>query len=184
MPHPVYHFGPSGFFALLLRRWVDVPVFLLVNIIIDLEVLAAPRGVFHRYWHFHTLLIGGLVGAAFGTAVYWIKPVRRFLEWLMLLVRLPYQSRLYKSVLAGILGVWVHVLVDGFYHYDVQMLWPYKQFRLWRVARRWWPGSMGRRVETGCLIFWAAAIAIYVFIVVRASLKQKSKEKPGIADGG
>ena len=40
MPFTPYHFGPSGFAGLLFRRWVNVPVFIAANVLIDIEVLA------------------------------------------------------------------------------------------------------------------------------------------------
>ena len=42
MPFTPYHFGPSGFFGLALKKWIDLPVFLLANVIIDVEVLLIP----------------------------------------------------------------------------------------------------------------------------------------------
>ena len=72
MPFTPYHFGPSGFVGLVFRKWIDVPVFVLANVIVDIEVLVImlfnlgwPR---HRYCH--TLLIGAAVGALWGVAAY------------------------------------------------------------------------------------------------------------------
>ena len=68
MPFTPYHFGPSGFVGLVFRKWIDMPVFVLANVIVDVEVLAV--GLFglgwpiHRYCH--TLLIGAVVGALWG----------------------------------------------------------------------------------------------------------------------
>ncbi|MHC4299546.1 MAG: hypothetical protein ACYS7Y_19890 [Planctomycetota bacterium] len=36
MPFTPYHFGPSGCVGLILRKWIDVPVFVLTNVIIDI----------------------------------------------------------------------------------------------------------------------------------------------------
>ena len=79
MPFTPYHFGPSGFVGLLFRRWLDVPVFIAANVLVDIEVIAdsgfnyiwplsllgdfkgfAPGYPVHQLWHFHTLLVGGL----------------------------------------------------------------------------------------------------------------------------
>ena len=81
MPYTPYHFGPNGLVGLLFRRWLDLPMLLLVNVIIDVEVLAdnyfQPGWPSHQFWHFHTLLIGGLVGAALGLIIYFINNVPR-----------------------------------------------------------------------------------------------------------
>jgi hypothetical protein len=62
MPFTPYHFGPNGFVGLLFRRWIDVPVFLAANVLIDLEVIAdkhiQPGWPVHQVWHFtHYLLV-------------------------------------------------------------------------------------------------------------------------------
>ena len=58
MPFTPYHFGPSGFVGLLLRRWIDVPVFIAANVLIDIEVIAdqyiQPGWPVHQVFHFHT----------------------------------------------------------------------------------------------------------------------------------
>lgn len=72
MPFTAYHFGPAGFFALLFKRWVDLPVFLLANIAIDIEVgiiMMFNLGTWrHRYSH--TFIGGILVGILLAVAAY------------------------------------------------------------------------------------------------------------------
>ena len=90
-----------------------MPIFLAANVIVDIEVLFAGGWPQHRHWHFHTLLIGGLVGAAMGLAVYLVKPVRAGLERAMKTIRLPYKAGPIKAAVSGALGVWLHVLIDS-----------------------------------------------------------------------
>jgi len=161
MPYPVYHLGPSGFFGFLLRRWVDLPVFLLVNIPVDVEVLFAER-MHHRHWHVHTLLIGGIVGAIFGLIIYGVKPVRKFLEWGMRLVRIPYKANMWKMIIAGILGAWLHVFLDSIYHYDVQLFWPSKAKSLQRPM---WRFLGHEELEMWCLVLLVGAAVLYMFAV-------------------
>ncbi len=135
MPVTPYHFGPNAFIGLLFRRWVDPAVIVLANIIVDVEVVVvtlvgAGWPNYHRYWHFHTFLVGGIVGGLFGAAIYIIRPLRRRLEQAMKTARLDYTPRLYKMVIAGILGVWLHVLFDSVYHADVQPFWPNRSMLL------------------------------------------------------
>jgi hypothetical protein len=45
MPFTPCHFGPSACIALPLNRWIDLPVFLLANVAIDIEpLLGSSRG--------------------------------------------------------------------------------------------------------------------------------------------
>jgi len=154
MPFTPYHFGPSGVVGLVLRRWIDVPVFVLANVIVDIEVLFADGWPHHRHWHFHTLLVGAAVGAAWGLTAY---PLRHIFKRLMKLIRIPYKSGLWKMIISGILGVWLHVLVDGVYHFDVQPVWPSRVNPLYRLLTQ-------PQVLLVCKLSFAALVILYVII--------------------
>ncbi|MFZ8912299.1 MAG: hypothetical protein ACO21J_04350 [Anaerohalosphaeraceae bacterium] len=197
MPFTPYHFGPSGFVGLLCRRWLDVPVFVAANILIDIEVIAdsgfpwypdgqspgwwfngfSPGWPVHQIWHFHTLLIGGLVGAVFGLLIYYIKPFRWCCEKSMSLIGLPGRPTLLSMVLAGLLGACLHVIIDSFYHYDVQIFWPHKDntvFR-WISGGKW--SNMAKtqqQVLLWCRIFWGLMFGLYGLLL---SFKAKKREK-------
>ena len=181
MPYTPYHFGPSGFVGLVLRRWVDVVVFMLANVLIDLEVAAMMAGLVHgsahRVLHFHTLLVGGLLGGLFGAGVYLVVPIRKSVAWMMDRLRISYRGGLVKSVISGVLGAWFHVLIDSCYHHDVEMFWPMKvraNTYLYRWMIRGHKAEMHHKVETVCLVFGGLMIIAYVF-AVRSYMKQKDK---------
>jgi membrane-bound metal-dependent hydrolase YbcI (DUF457 family) len=160
MPFTPYHFGPSGFIGLLFRKWLDIPVFVLANVVVDVEVLVIA--VFnlghpiHRYCH--TFLIGAVVGAIWGVAAF---PLRTIFRRIMSAYRLPYEPSLWKMVLSGILGVWLHVLIDGLRHPDLKVFWPNTTFSLWALRYRYLTGN---RLEHACMIFFIAAVIIYGFV--------------------
>ena len=165
MPFTPYHFGPSGFFGLLFRKWVDLPVFVLANVIVDIEVLVIwffdLGRPMHRY--FHTLLVGVAVGALWGAAAY---PSRNFFKRIMRIFKLPYETGLGKMIISGILGVWCHVIIDAIYHRDVRMFWPSKITPLYGLISK-------QQIETVCLIFFIPAIILYVIAAVSYA-KRKS----------
>lgn len=172
MPFTPYHFGPSGFVGLLLRRWVDVPVFVAANVLIDVEVLAdqhfAPGWPVHQVWHFHTLLIGGLAGAIFGALIYTITPLRWCSEKSMSLIGLGGRATLRSMILAGLAGACFHVFIDSFYHYDVQIFWPHEENTIfkWLSGRR--PGSwrdIQQNVRLWCQIGWGLMAGLYVLLL-------------------
>jgi H+/Cl- antiporter ClcA len=181
MPFTPYHFGPSGFVGLLFRRWLDVPVFVAANILIDVEVIAdqffQPGWPVHQLWHFHTLLIGGLAGAVFGLLVYYLKPLRFICEKSMSLIGLPGRPTLLTMTLAGLLGVWLHVLIDSFYHYDVQLFWPHGV-----NESAQWIGRLTRlnlnqlqpTVLFVCKIFYALMAALYAGLLLYRLKKKKA----------
>jgi len=172
MPFTPYHFGPSGFVGLIFRKWIDIPVFVLANVIVDVEVLVIllfglgyPR---HRYCH--TLLIGAAVGTFWGVAAY---PLRHFFKRIMRLFHLPYETGLAKMIISGILGVWLHVVIDGTYHYDVKMLWPNRTVSLWRMIYR---HVNKHQIETICVLLFLAVVIVYA-IVMASSPKQDKAQK-------
>lgn len=158
MPFTPYHFGPSGFIGLVFRKWLDVPVFILANVIVDIEVLVtmilglgAPH---HRYCH--TLVGGAAVGLLWGVTAY---PLRGLFKAVMRTLRVPYRPSLLKMVFSGILGAWLHVLIDGAYHPNVNVFWPIGTRSLWTAV-------MSRQMKTICIVCLVAAIVPYAIAVV------------------
>lgn len=178
MPYTPYHFGLNGFLGLLFRRRLDVPMMLLANILLDMEVLAAGwfsfPGRVHQFLHLHTLLLGGIAGAAMGAVIYSVKPLRRLCEWAMAIIGLPYHARFWPMVFGGLLGDWLHVLIDTFYHSDVLIFWPYAKnplhrwmFNLFVVSKR----TLNQSVLMACLIFWGLLITFYLFLLFKKAVK-------------
>ncbi len=198
MPFTPYHFGPSGVVSLLCRRWLDVPVFIAANVLIDVEVIAdsglpwlgfgttrpdwwfngfAPGWPVHQIWHFHTLLIGGIAGAIFGSLVYYIRPLRWCSEKSMSLIGLPGKSTLQSMLLAGLLGACFHVLIDSFYHYDVQIFWPHPKNPIFQWAARHTSGgyrTLQQHIRLVCKIGWALMILLYALLLTIKHRKNKT----------
>jgi len=175
MPITPYHFGPSGFVGLVFRKWLDIPVFVLANVIVDIEVLVVILfnlgWPIHRYCH--TLLIGAVVGALWGVVAY---PLRNLFKKIMQLLRIPYKTSLPKMVISGILGVWLHILIDGAYHFDVKILWPNKTISLWKMIHK----QVGKeQIETICLIFFLVALVPYILAVRSFSKSRRIQNRPG-----
>ncbi len=169
MPFTPYHFGPSGFIGLALRKYIDIPVFVLANVIVDIEVLVlnllGTGWPMHRYTH--TLLLGSAAGVIWAILAY---PLRHLFKKIMQLIRIPYQTNFRKMVISGVLGVWLHVVIDAIYHWDVALLWPSKARPLWRLLGQ-------AQVKSMCIAFWVAAIVLYLIIVLLHN-KQSKGEKP------
>jgi membrane-bound metal-dependent hydrolase YbcI (DUF457 family) len=174
MPYTPYHFGPSGFVALALRKWIDVPVFVLANVVVDIEVLVVgflhlgyPT---HRYCH--TLAFAVPLGAAWGVAAYFI--LRRPFQYLMSLLRIRYKPSPIKMVVSGSLGAALHVLIDAFHHYDVFALWPNK-IPLRRFVRHIEQES----IKTACLYFLLPVAVLYIHAVISYRKNEKVNNTHG-----
>lgn len=161
MPFTPYHFGPSGFLGLVFKKWIDLPVFILANVVVDIEVLFVGwLGLgwpIHRYCH--TLLGGAVVGTLWGIAAY---PLRHFFKRMMKVFHIPYKTSLRKMVISGVLGVWLHVLIDGIYHSDVRIFWPHKTIWLQQMVKQ---HITKAQIETICLLFLIAAFILYILVV-------------------
>lgn len=124
MPFTPFHFGPSGCLALPLQKYVDVPVFVLANVVVDIEPLAVmtlglPLPI-HGY--FHTLLIGSALGIIWGLIAWSFRGLTRKI---MRLLRLPYLPSLSKTLISAILGIWFHVFLDALIYADVRPFYPF-----------------------------------------------------------
>ena len=121
MPFTPYHFGPSGLVALLFRKWLDVPIFILGNVFADIgylfAVILTPLGLFEYYYKIyglsHTFISGAITGLTWAVIMYLTRPI---LKWLMKFLRLPYQPNLPKMIISAVLGIWFHILIDGVYY--------------------------------------------------------------------
>ncbi len=153
MPFTPYHFGINAFFGLVFRKYLDLPIIVLGNVIADIEVLFIQSYPVHRY--VHTFLLGGLIGGLFGLAAY---PFRKWLKKLMNLFQLDYQPTLLKMVFSGILGIWLHILVDAVVHWDVFIFWPAKSRPLFKFLS---PNTL----MTVLILFWIGSIIIYLGII-------------------
>jgi membrane-bound metal-dependent hydrolase YbcI (DUF457 family) len=124
MPFTPYHFGPSALIGLPLKRWIDIPVFVLANVVVDFEPLAVMvyQLDYPLHGYFHTFLFGGFVGLVWGLVAYLLfRPVFRPV---MKLFRLAYQPTLLKMAMSGLLGIWLHVLTDSFLYPEMNPFWP------------------------------------------------------------
>ncbi len=72
-------------------------------------------------------------------------------------------------VVSGVLGVWLHVVIDAIYHWDVRIFWPSRAKPLWHLLSE-------KQVEMVCAGFLVAAAVIYVFTVVSYLKKKKQTQ--------
>lgn len=180
MPFTPYHFGINALPGLGSQGRLNIIVLISANVIIDTEVLAnyffSPGWPVHQIWHFHTLLAGGLVGAVFGFIAYRIKSLRRICHSLNRLHGFSYSPTMMSFVLSGIIGAWLHVLVDGLFHYDVQIFWPIQD----NLLLRWASGIHWLRthvINQGiirlCVLAWIIAGILSTYFFCRQFLIHK-----------
>lgn len=163
MPITPYHFGPAAALALPLRKYLDIPVFVLANVVIDIEpvsvVLLGLNYPLHGYAH--TLLVGGILGACWGVIAYKFKG---HLKKLMNILRLDYLPSLKTAVLSGVLGAWLHVILDSPLYSDIRPLFPLPFNPLHGLFTHF-------QVYDFCKWCFLPAIIMYLFIILRKGKK-------------
>jgi membrane-bound metal-dependent hydrolase YbcI (DUF457 family) len=166
MPFTPYHFGPHTCFSLPLQRYIDVPVFLAANIIVDIEPLLVMIFSldYPLHGYCHTFLIGGFVGLLSGLVLF---PFGRFIGQAMSLFRLPYCSNLSKMLLSGILGVWLHILVDAPLYQDIRPFYPLSANPLLNIVST-------ETVYGFSGLLFLPALVMYLFIVF--SMREKTEK--------
>ncbi len=163
MPFTPFHFGPSSFVALPLGKYIDFPVFVLANVVVDLEPLAVM--VFdldyplHGYCH--TLLIGSLVGGMWAVIAYSGKSI---FQKLMGLLHLSYATNFGKMLVSAILGIWFHILIDALIHTDIRPFFPFEANPIYGIITK-------STVYLICAISFIPALIFYAIGVV--SFKKK-----------
>lgn len=153
MPFTPFHFGPAACVALPLRKRVDFLSFLLVNVAIDLEPLAAIHLNLNYPLHgyAHTFIGAVVVGILSGWALY---ALRRHTAKLMSFLRLDSTPSLPMVIFSGVLGGWLHVLLDSTLYPDIRPFYPLAANPLLNLI------SFGQ-MYLGCAILFLPALVLY-----------------------
>jgi membrane-bound metal-dependent hydrolase YbcI (DUF457 family) len=115
--------GPALLLGLLFLRYIDFPTFLIANVVVDIEpFLVLALGLNYPLHGFlHTFVGGTIVALILGLTM---EGFREPLSQLLSLFKLE-QDFSFKSVLlASIIGVYLHILLDSFLYIDIQPFYP------------------------------------------------------------
>jgi len=163
VPFTPFHFPLCATISLPLRRYIDFPIFLFSNVIIDLEVLAVMIFGSNQRLHgyAHTFLIGSIVAVLYAVIAFKARlPIKRFMEFL----KLPYETTKKKMISSAILGFWVHIFLDALLYRDIRPFYPSSYNPFYGVVSR---GAL----YLSCTIMVIPAIAFYLANRMSASKK-------------
>lgn len=123
MPFTPFHFGAHACVALPFQKKLDVPVFILSNIFVDIEpllvILFNLNYPLHGYAH--TFLGSFIIGSLWGCIAFTLrKPLSKAMNFF----KLSYAPSLGISVLSGALGGCLHVLFDAPIYADIKPFYP------------------------------------------------------------
>jgi len=158
MPLTPFHFGPSALVGAPFKRKIDLPAFVLANVVVDVEpgvvLILGLNYPLHGY--LHTFVFGGILGAFFGDAVYL---GRSHIHSLMYQLKLPYFSDRKIAIYSGVLGIWFHVLIDSLYHQKMTPFFPLKTNPIYGLID-------AHRIVSLCLYSFVLALLTYVLHVI------------------
>ena len=153
MPFTPFHFGPSATVALPLKGKIDVPIFILANVAIDLEPLTVMilNLSYPLHGYAHSFVGAGLVGALWGLIAY---KFRWILHVAMKLAGLQYDTTIKKAVVSGILGAFCHVLLDAPLYTDIKPFYPLTSNPLYGLLSQ-------KAMYVFCTICFVPALLLY-----------------------
>ncbi|MBN2533552.1 MAG: hypothetical protein JXB88_11695 [Spirochaetales bacterium] len=133
MPFTPYHFGIHAAISIPLRKYIDIPVFILANVAVDIEplivILFQPEYPLHGYCH--TFLFGSVIGILLAFIMYMSRGV---IDTIVSVVHLEYKPRFITLIVSGITGVWLHILCDAPLYTDMKPFFPLENNPFYRLA--------------------------------------------------
>lgn len=161
MPFTPFHLGPALFFGILLFPHLDLPTFLVSNIIVDLEPflvlsLGLP-GPLHGPFHSYTL--GTLV--ALGTTLLMVL-MRPLTRPIMSLFRLHQESSPKRILLTALLGLYLHLTLDAFLYREMLPFYPFRGNPLLG-----WISMLA--VYQFCILSFLLGLVLYIYRLLRGS---------------
>jgi membrane-bound metal-dependent hydrolase YbcI (DUF457 family) len=123
MPFTPYHLGPGLLFGLLLFGYVDLPTFLVASVVIDIEPFSALSLSLNYPVHgyLHTFLGGTIVAFLLALAM---SRIRGTVSPLMSFLKLEQKTSFKSIVLASVLGIYFHILLDSPLYSDIRPFYP------------------------------------------------------------
>jgi membrane-bound metal-dependent hydrolase YbcI (DUF457 family) len=156
MPFTPFHLGPALLIGLILFNYLDLPTFLIANIIIDIEpltiLLLGLDSPLHGFFH---SFLGGTLASIFLTMI--VLRVRKFASPLMEFFYREQNWSRRKILSASISGVYLHVFLDSFLYTDIR---PFYSFRGNPLLSGL---SMGFTVYYFCVFSGVAGLIIYLY---------------------
>lgn len=160
MPFTPFHLGPALLFGLLLFPYLDLPTFLVSNVIVDLEpflilFLGLPGPV---HGPFHSYTLGTLV--ALGTALLMVL-MQPLTCPIMSLFRIRQESSPKKVLITAVLGLYLHLTLDAFLYSEMRPFYPL----VGNPLLGWF--SM-RAVYQFCILSFLPGLFLYIYRLWRA----------------
>jgi len=169
MPFTPFHLGPGLLIGLLFLSFIDFPTFLIASVIVDIEPffvlvfnLDYPlHGFFHSF-------LGGTIIALILTVI--MTKVRRFFTPIMSFFKIEQEISFKKILLASLLGIYIHILLDSPIYTDIRPFFPLDFNPLYRTT------SLSGLLET-IICVWCFIAGLIVYIIRLMIFRKKRLRK-------
>jgi membrane-bound metal-dependent hydrolase YbcI (DUF457 family) len=164
VPFTPFHLGPALLFGLMLFAFLDLPTFLIANVLPDIEpfcvrffdVSGYPlHGFFHSY-------LGASILALLLTAI--VYPLRSSLTRIMEVFRVSQAYSFKKILFTSLVGVYFHVFLDSFLYSEMAPFYPFQGNPFFGTLSVYDSYSV---VYGFCSIAFVLGIITYFFKIVR-----------------
>ena len=162
MPFTPFHWGPALLIGFLVFPLLNIPVFIIANVLVDIEPLAIlilDGPVLHGF--FHTFLGATLAGLALIPIGYLLRNV---FASLLRLFGLNQSPSVLSICTAALIGTNFHVLLDAFLYLEMHPFFPLLGNPLYGFFST-------LQVYGFCIAAFIGAIPLYVFHVWRSQTR-------------
>ncbi|MEE9377307.1 MAG: hypothetical protein V3V33_04645 [Candidatus Lokiarchaeia archaeon] len=169
MPFTPYHFGPGLFIGLLFLSFIDLPTFLIASVIVDIEPflvlffnLNYPlHGFFHSF-------IGGTIIALILAVI--MTKIREIFTPIMSFFKIEQEISFKKILLASLLGIYIHILLDSPIYTDIRPFFPLDFNPFYRSTSL--PGLLETMICVWCFL---AGVIVYIIRLIIFAVKNRRK---------
>ena len=166
MPLTPFHLGPALLLGLIFLKYVDLPTFLVANVIVDIEpmfIMLFNLDLTHHQF-LHTFL-GGTIVALILT---WImNKIRLKISPLLTLFKIEQKPSLRSILIASLSGIYIHILLDFRMHLDIKPFYPLD-------ANPFLNASNSSALGIYMLCIWSFIIGLIVYAVRIILIKRKT----------
>ena len=123
MPFTSFHIGPALFFGLLLFRHIQLPTFLIANVIVDLEpffiLLLGLESPLHGF--LHSFAGGSLIAIVLTLSM---GKLDNYIQIPARTIKLSQELPLKSIWMASFFGIYLHILLDSTLYSDIKPFYP------------------------------------------------------------
>ncbi len=160
MPFTPFHLGPALFIGIPLRKYLNLPTFLIANIIIDIEpLLVLTYNIYGYPLHglLHTYLSALITGSILGLILYKLRNILNPVWRLLRLEEKPGQEPM-KYIYAGVSGIALHILLDSPLYPDIKPLYP-------TTLKPLYNPTLSPNIYTLCIILGLIGLINYILLI-------------------